>query len=247
MAYPRIVFHHVPKCGGTSLVRGLALTYYPLRLALKGRSGFPGGLDVHATRKTSELFHEDRFQFRRKLLCYQLEKDDSPLVFGHYPFSREVYESSRSRWSFITLLRNPIDRWYSEYFYNRYKTSGVGKTELDIEPFLDSSEGRGCARSFVNFLIDADDPYAYASETEARAALQQLELFDVVGHLEELDLFRDSMKQKFGRRPFFPHLNRSPVRTDDAKLPDPESSFHKRLLEQLSADLLIYETSRNRL
>lgn len=242
MAYPKIVFHHIPKCGGMSIARGLVLTYYPFRFLLKGKAGFPGGLSVAATETAEKLFPADQFLLRRELLAYQLAKDTSPLVFGHYPFSLRIRDRFGDSWAFITLLRNPVDRWYSEYFYNRFKKKGVGKTDMDVEGFLESDDGRAYARSLVNYLTEAPNPFGRATESEARAALENLSCFDVVGRLEDLGGFRDAMKRRFGRRPFFPHVNRNPVAPNKQRRPDTESAFHRTLLDLLAADIEIYET-----
>lgn len=241
MAYSKIVFHHVPKCGGTSLLRGFVLTYYPLRLLLRGRAGFPANLNVRAADRACETLGLSTHQFRVSLLAYHLARGASPLVSGHYPFSRAVYDDHRDDWSFITILRDPVSRWYSEYYYNRHKTAGSSRTSLDIEAYLESPAGRPAARSFVNFLAESSDPMATATESEARTALENLSCFDVVGRLEDLDGFRDAMKRRFGRRPFFPHVNRSPVAPNVQRRPDPASAFHRTLLDLLAADIEIYE------
>jgi len=237
---PRIVFHHIPKCGGTSLVRGFALTYYPMRLLRHGRAGFPANLDVRAAEHTCDLLGLAQRQFRISLLDYHLSRRTSPLVAGHYPFSRAVYEAHKNEWSFITLLRDPVNRWYSEYFYNRHKSAGSGQTNLDIEAYLESPAGRAATRSFVNALAEPQDPTARATEAEVGVALGNLSCFDVVGRLEDLDAFREAMKRRFGRRPRFPHVNRSPVQPGSQRRPDMTSEFHRALLDFLAADLEIY-------
>lgn len=246
MAYSKIVFHHIPKCGGMSIARGLVLTYYPFRFLLKGKAGFPGGLNVAATETVEKLFATDQFLLRRELLAYQLAKGTSPLVFGHYPFSPRLQDRFGDSWAFITLLRNPVDRWYSEYFYDRYKKKGVGKTDMDLEGFLESDDGRAYARSFVNYLTEAPNPSARATEQDARLALDALSCFDVVGCLEQLEQFRTQMGRRFGRRPFFPHVNRSPAPHDALVRPDPDSMVHKRLIELLAADIYVYEKTLSR-
>ena len=140
------------------------------------------------------------------------------------------------------MLRDPVERWYSEYYYNRHKKEGVGKTSLGIEAYLESEAGHRYARSFINYFTDAADPSAKATEAEARQAVEALTCFDVVGSLEDLNAFREGMRRRFGRRPFFPHVNRSPAKGDSRKQPDRHSEVHRQLLELLEPDIFVYET-----
>lgn len=241
MSYPRIVFHHIPKCGGSSLVRGLVLTYYPSLFLRSGKGAFSGALNAEAAGASCEIFGLDPFLMRRSMLAYELARGKSPLLYGHYPFSSALFDRFRDTWAFVTLLRHPVDRWYSEYFYNRYKDHQYASTTLDVEAYLDTAGGRSTARSFVNYFVEVADPCAPATVAEGEAALAAISKLDVVGCLEQLDRFRDRMKARFGRRPIFPHVNRSPAPTDVRRRPSPNSSVHKRLLQFLEADIYIYE------
>jgi len=238
---PQIVFHHIPKCGGTSLVRGMVLAYHPFRFLRLGKAGFRAGLNNRAALSACELCALDRLSFARGLLAYQLERGDSPIIYGHYPFSEEIYNAFKDRWSFITILRHPLDRWYSQYFYNRYKTKGSSQTTLDMTSYLESEAGRFTARTFVNHFIEVEDPVARASEREAQLTLDALEHFDVVGCLERLDAFLGAMKKRFGRRPLMLKTNRSPAVKQDKKYFESSSDEHKKLMELLAADIYIYE------
>lgn len=237
---PKIVFHHIPKCGGMSITAGLALTYYPLRLALGGRRNFPGRLDAKAASAAAALQGQNRYEYRRLLMAYHLEQDKTPFLFGHYPFCPSAYERFKNDWAFVTLLRDPVKRWYSEYYWNRYKSHDYDKTELDIEAYLDSEQGRLNAQSFTNFLAPRPDPLAPPTAKDVKHSLENLEKFDVVGKLEDLPKFRSAMKTRFGRKPFFYKRNSSPAPDTAKTLPDKHSAFHKTLQERLQADIEIY-------
>lgn len=244
---PKIVFHHIPKCGGQSIVSGLALTYYPWQILRYGRKGFPAVLNAKATQEISPLFGIENYQYRRQILSYFLAKNDSNFVGGHYPFSQIAYQAYKDNWTFVTLFRDPVKRWYSEYYWNRYKDHEYAKTELDIEEYLESKQGRMNTRSYTNFLHECETPDSQPNDKELQGALTALECFDVLGCLEDLNKFRADMKAKFGRKPYFRKKNTSPAPPDVERKPDEKSDFHKKLLTLLEADREIYRRVREKL
>ena len=244
---PKIIFHHVPKCAGTSIVTGLALTYYPWRLLRYGRKGFPGALHAPASSKVADLHGKDRYAVRRKLLAYFAEKGDSPLISGHYPFNHKFYDEHHKQWHFITLLRDPLSRWYSEYLWNRYKDHEYRKTDLTIDEYIESEHGLENARSFVNFFSQSEDLTATATQKEVDESVETLEKMDVVGCLEHLDRFKSDMKKVFKRKPIFFARNASPAPKDMQLLPDKNSDTYKKLLNQLQADIEIYTRIKEKL
>lgn len=226
----KIVFHHIPKCGGMSIAAGLAMTYFPWTLLTRGRKGFPGHLNAQEASEDAERLGIDRYAYRRQLLEQRLAQDKVGFVFGHYPFSRAVAEKYPD-WHYITLMRDPVQRWYSEYFWNRYKDHDYAKTELDIEAYLESEQGLRDTRSYMNFLTDDND---------IKTALENLKYFAVIGRLENLSKFQNDLKAALGRKPFFFRRNKSPAKPEDYKKPDEKSDFHKKLLGLLAEDIEIY-------
>ena len=243
---PRIVFHHIPKCGGMSIVAGLAVTYYPMRLLRYGRKGFPGVLNAKAASAAADMFQHDTYEMRRHILGYHLARGDTPLIPGHYPFSRLLYDRFHPEWRFVSLFRDPVKRWHSEYFWNRYKDHDYAKTDLDIEAYLESRSGLLNARSYTNFLMEAQDPQIKSNADEVKQAIENLDCFKVLGILEDLERFRAAMKSEFGRKPVFIKRNASPAPQEKKIIPDADSAFHKKLLDLLAGDIEIYNAVKEK-
>ena len=241
---PNIVFHHIPKCGGTSIVTGLILTYYPLRFLKYRRQGFPSNLNSRAASIIAEQSGVNRYDFRRQLLSYFVEKGDTAFISGHYPFDKNIYQNHKDTWNFVTLLRDPVARWYSEYFWNRYKNHDYQKTEMTIEEYVESDQGIMNARSFTNFLSHSDKHNIIPSVQEVQEAIENLSKMRVVGCLEDLERFRDNMKEAFGRKPLIFKRNNSPARAEQRVLPDKNSDIHKRVLELTAGDAEIYQAAK---
>ena len=239
-----IIFHHIPKCGGTSIVMGLAMTYYPWRLLRHGRKGFAGNLNAPKSSEEAEDLGLNRYQYRRGLLSQQVKEGNYPMISGHYPFDPDLYETEKSKWSFVSLLRDPLERWYSEYYWNRHKDHEYRKTDHSIEKYLESENGLENTRSFVNYFSTSLNFFDPVTEEEKNEALKNVMKLDVVGCLENLDQFRYMMKNKFGRKPFFFKSNKSPTPIDMEARPDKDSAFHKKLSGLLEADQEIYQKVR---
>ena len=240
---PKIIFHHIPKCGGTSIVTGLVMTYYPMRFLRYGRKGFPGLLNAPKSSKAAEMADIDIYSYRRTLLMQHVESNSSPYISGHYPFSSEIHKEYGEDWNCITLLRDPVKRFYSEYLWNRYKDHDYKRTDLSLEAYLESDQGRMNARSFVNFLSDSTDHTASPKAKEVQEATEAISKMRVVGSLEHMDRFRHDLKQAFGRKPFFFNRNSSPAPQGKKAMPDKNSDVYKKMLDMTEGDREIYQAA----
>jgi hypothetical protein len=86
---PRVVFHHVPKCGGTSIAQALRLRY---AVSFAGFPTPPIYRAVMATEPAADEASRARLvdEFQERLLLYYLYSD-SRCVAGHVRFSRIAY------------------------------------------------------------------------------------------------------------------------------------------------------------
>lgn len=237
LSEPKIIYHHIPKCGGTSVVTSLALTYYPFRLLRHSRTGFEGTLNAKAASTAAAENNIDPLDFRRSLLQYYVEKDRTPLISGHYPYNHQLSEAQKKEWNFITLLRDPVERWYSEYYWNRYKDHDYKKTGMSFEEYLNSDEGQFNACTFLHYFSDLKNK-------TSNSAIETLKNMDVVGFLDNLPHYKSQMKKTFGRAPLSIRRNKSPAKESQEARPDEHSDFHKSLLSVLEVDIEIYRTMK---
>lgn len=200
----KIIFIHVPKCGGDAVANAIVSQY----ITLSGYSN-PITLDavssdnvVKIRKNVSEaayIAHEDAIlELRENLLLYLMGRAPSRLITGHFAFSGLAYEAFRGKFAFVTMLRDPVKRYISTYFYNRYKTSEHRKINMEIDAYLDSELGRAQGHEFVKFIGGRRISCDYSSKEAIDQAKQNLHKFDVVGLLEHLDSFRACYKKRFG-------------------------------------------------
>ncbi len=235
-----LVFHHVPKCGGTSVGMSIRRKY------LLSQAGIVPAPSFHAV---GSLFaSDDRLailqhakEFREKMLLYHLHCGVK-CVSAHVRFSTVAYREFNETHGFVTILRDPVERYISHFFYG---TGRDGHMSIDepLEKFVETEEGRLYGAAYCDYFsgLGAFDDYRTA-EAIARAK-KNLGLFAVVGFLDDLPGFCDGIRHQFGFRPRIGHLNRGQTARAGAGREIPRPILDR--IEKLCApDREIYEHAR---
>ena len=214
-----IVFLHIPKCGGTSVNQAIRSRYLafdfrrdhdlvslnPAASVNVIRMTNPGGFPSD----TAEDF--PLLKLRENLLLYQLSRPNTKYVTGHFVFSETAYRAFAEKFAFVTILRDPCQRWVSAYYYNRYKDSDHRKVDLDIDDYLQSAFGQAQGHEYVKFLGGANEDGDYRSRTAIDRAKRNLHKFVVVGFLEHLQQFIDEFEKRFRLRLLLKKSNENPM------------------------------------
>jgi hypothetical protein len=155
MSAPTLVFFHVPKTGGSSL-EAIMLREYQSAI---GTSNWAKDADAS-----------------RAGLRGALAGTLPPLIFGHIPvFARDELPAD-SEW--LTLLRDPVERVLSQYYYGKRPPTRPFREFLEEDP--DNLQTR---------MLSGLDPFAGpADETMLEAAKATLrDQFALVGLTERFD------------------------------------------------------------
>ncbi len=193
---PKICFCHVPKCAGTALVAALRDYYSPLDRLL-----FPNFyMDLEASGAAAAATSEAMTQVRENVLAYALATGRYKYAGGHVPCRPRLVEMFRDRWNFITVLRDPVERWISGYVYDRYKTESWSKTEMEIEEYLRSDAGIVSGRAYLWYFSNMpDDASVRDFEPYVEEAVENLRNFALVGSMENMAAlaagFRSGLRQ----------------------------------------------------
>ena len=234
---PKLTFIHVPKCGGSSMEVALK-TALGLRAQITGRGSL--SLDTVAALRASEILGRENREYIEDLLPYHLAKSRLRYLTGHWALRDSVFEHFKEEWDFILLIRNPVKRFISNYFFNRYKADDHFRINEDLDDFVETYRAKfyGCA--FVRYL--APDQFAYGDEPSTapvEKAISNLDRFQIIGVLEHLDLMAGKFSEVYGAKLHIPHLNRNPVSSSSSKK-DVTPEQMKAIEEICRPDMQIY-------
>jgi len=211
----RVAFIHIPKCAGKSVAAAIHnamgsmlepwINSRDARQAV--HSVFPGG-------GPDEIFEATPL-YRRYLLAYFLQSGRK-LIYGHLPVGLELVEEFKKEVAFVTVLRNPVARWKSNYIYDKinnddpfsppYRDSGRCLEE-ELDEILGSV--RGVQLAYVPTMMLTGKFPASLREAEylSGRVIETLRNFAVVGFTDDLASFSLAFERATGSKIYIPRKN----------------------------------------
>ncbi len=111
---PKLFFMHIPKTGGTSVKNAFRKIG---GMSMKGRIDAKetnGMMEAAAGENlSSDIYLREVFKLRQSIAVRHMRKG-RPVVMGHVPVTKNMIESF-PEYDFFTVVRDPVDRWISEY------------------------------------------------------------------------------------------------------------------------------------
>jgi hypothetical protein len=199
----KILYFHVPKCGGTSIHQAFTAIY----------GGLAELLEAKASKRAAEALGDDPLHLRERWLAYHIAKARAPYIGGHFPWSPALAALGRN-YRLATMLREPRAHFLSAFFFNR---DGPDRDHTPIErntalkDFVHSKRAENLGRLYVRYFTD---PQLRTNATDSDAietACRNLMTLDVVGTLEHLDEFVAQIDQLIGRHLEVGHERVSPT------------------------------------
>lgn len=207
-AAQRFVFHHVPKCGGTSVGRALRMRYLASQGTVKPEPSFRA-LEAFTDNHNQDQLLEEVIDLRKQMLLYLLYEDVRALAL-HVPFSTAAWHNFRHDYKFLTMLREPVSRFISHYNWSSERPGMHGYIAVDFDEFLTTERAKRMGAQYVKMYADLTTTEDLRSEAGIAAAVANLRKFDVVGRLDDLPAFERDASEALGVRVRIGHENKAP-------------------------------------
>lgn len=246
------VFHHIPKCAGTSVGDAFRRYYAPWRLrvvphdasvrtgclfANGAATATPAALDLDDPRWLDVHAHRLR-------LLHTFLTEGALAVSGHVIYHPIVHEQFRDSHCFVTILRDPIERFVSQYFYNK----SVNSYARLPDQFGDADLERiGPAwGSMLTFFLGGGESVGRLERepdmgklvTEAKKAVEAL---NIVGFVDRMEMLRRDIANKIGIQIVVRRRNVGPSRRERSAEEEWVREAAKRFCEP---DLEVYAHAR---
>jgi hypothetical protein len=230
MNYRNLVFLHIPKAAGTTL-HTILENHYP-------RSSH------------YSIFEEPIRRLQEFGARPQKEREQIRLLKGHFPYG--VHQHLVGPSTYITLLRKPVDRVISHYYYvkrtpRHYLYERVHAENMDLGAYITSRITEELDNDQVRLLsgIERSIPWGGCTHEHLELAKRNIsEHFAVAGVLERFDESLALMGHKLDWQ-WTPHYENQNITKEKSEPIDPATLDAIRQANEL--DLELYEWVSDRL
>ena len=239
-----VVFIHVPKCGGTSLGRAIRTRYLLSQQTIGPEESYRAvaSLRPDLAPGSPDLFAAVHM-FRQEILLYLLH-GGTRCVSAHVPFTLAAHRQFSGRYKFVTLLRDPVKRYISHYFYSYGRDAHAGIHE-PLESFIESPRGKAYGALYSEFysgLPAGSDFTAATAIDQAKANLDAC--FSVIGFLDDLPGMTQKLADELGISIKIGHANKATTpKAERRQAITPE--IEARIRDICAPDIDIYTHARN--
>ena len=233
----RVVFHHVPKCGGTSVGRALRRRYLLSQATVVPQSSFQA-LEAFTGRTDRQALLVDVLDLREQMLLYHLF-EDVRCVSAHVRFSSVAHRRFANRYKFITILREPVARFVSHFRWSYGRQDAHGRIEEPFAAFLETDRAKRLGATYVEYYCGLPKDADLRSAEAIEAAVHNLGKFAVVGRLDRLADFERDVERTIGVHLRIGHENKAPSKFAGTRGPE-NPEFRDRILELCEPDIEVW-------
>ena len=205
---PSIFFMHLPKTGGTSVDSAFQKHYGREHVKIEASESYEAS-KILFDNSQKEFSYDDCFRYRDSLLLYHMHLG-SKYISGHIRFNQKIWENTKDKYAYITVLRHPVKRYISNYFFNKYKETEHCRINDELSEFLDSGRAKSWGYMYTKYFSGNPKIAAAPSEELLETAKENALKFNTIGFLEKLDDFVTECKDKYNLHLRIPHKRKNP-------------------------------------
>lgn len=209
----RVVLHHVPKCGGTSVSQALRARYR-LSHANIGNPPVYNTISLLLPHASVDAVESECDSFKERSLIFLMHKKIH-FINGHVYFSNTAYDAFEDIYKFITMLRDPVALYISSFFH--YLNTPDNRWQLcdSIEEFLTMPRAKMFGSVYVDYFSGARPGDNLSERTKIERAKENLRKFSAIGFTEDMASFESRLRKVLGVRIRIGHLNKSKVESSE--------------------------------
>lgn len=225
-----LIFLHIPKTAGSTINEVLKWKY-----------------------KSSETFYMNGWEMKKSILKFKnlphQKRDKIKLIVGHIPFG--VHQALSNPSAYITMLRQPVDRVVSLYYYilrdpNHYLHEQIISSQISLEDFVISRMTPELDNGQTRLLsgVGYDIPFGRCTEELRESTITNLQNnFVFIGIQEKFNESILLLQKKVGIKvwPFYLSQNVSKSRLPTTALAD---KVIEKVNKNNHLDQEIYEYAR---
>lgn len=227
-----ILFIHVPKCGGTSVGRALRRAYILSQGTVKPHES----QQAFEAARSQDHRVTDVYELREMMLLYLLFCG-TRCVSAHVPFSDVAFNNFGTEYSFVTILRDPVRRFLSNYYWSQRDDRSETVRE-SLADFLDTERARQAGSTYVRYFCGEPGLNKFTHRHVDRA-VANLRRIHCVGFLDEIDRFEVALRQLTGRRIRFGMENVGKKR--GPRNSAPSEDLQRKVIEACAPDREIWD------
>jgi len=230
----KVLFDHLPKCGGSSLSRYLT-THYPRRKTFSLDGQNPTRL-VLSLNKFKSLSERDRYGY--------------DLIKGH--LAHELLDYVHPECLKVTVLREPLDRIISHYYYAKrtpthYLYPKIHQSGMGLEEYATSGLSDELRNWYTTHFsgLSLDDVERRPEESIAKALEVIPKRYDIVGFLDNFSSFLEMLRNQAKLRDEYDeYKERVNITQEREKLSHIEESVMNKIKEVNKIDVVLYREVR---
>ena len=198
MPAPRLIYFHVPKCGGSTFGAALRLQYFWSQATIGQQITRPPGPEGQAQRKTRmEQDYDQRAGVLQRLVDHRVR-----CISAHVRYEAAFMDSTAQDYLRVKLLRDPVERFVSHYAYLQRRHPDPERPST-LAGFLHTEDARRLGRQYLFYFGGA--------HANVGQAIDALRGFDLVGDLGQGQRFRADLNRMAGPLPNLGARNQAPA------------------------------------